>query len=182
VARDLEAPESVVSTCRELGIGIVPYSPVAREFLSGQFTDAAPGKGDFQATMPYLRKENRAHNVAVRERVKAIGEAKGLTLSQLSLAWVQCHGVDMVPIPGTTSLAHLEENALASTVDADAVIANIRSIHTQIIQFEPTSIPRAPQFVRTMVLQRLQRLHPHRCSRGATSRRAGGRELHGANL
>jgi aryl-alcohol dehydrogenase-like predicted oxidoreductase len=119
IARDLEAPGSVVDTCRELGIGIVPYSPVARGFLSG-FTPPSEGASDFRALTPYLQKENLQHNVVAREAVEAIAASKALTLSQLSLAWVQSQGVDVVPIPGTTSLEHLEENAAASEVSLSA--------------------------------------------------------------
>ena len=80
IARDLEAPGSVVDTCRELGISIVPYSPVARGFLSG-FTPPSEGASDFRALTPYLQKENLQHNVVAREAVEAIAAAKALTLS-----------------------------------------------------------------------------------------------------
>lgn len=83
--------------------------------------------------MPYLQAENLAHNMIARDAVEAIAEAKGLTLSQLSLAWVQCQGGDVVPIPGTTSLEHLEENAVASKVTLTAdEIATIGDAAAQI--------------------------------------------------
>ena len=132
IARDLEEPGSVVDTCRELGIGIVPYSPVARGFLSG-YTPPEEGAKDFRSLTPYLQAENLEHNVVAREAVEVIAEAKGLTLSQLSLAWVQCQGGDVVPIPGTTSLEHLEENAVASEVTLTAgEIATIGDAAAQI--------------------------------------------------
>jgi len=115
IARDLEAKGSVVDTCRELGIGIVPYSPVARGFLSGQFQDKTPS--DWRASVPYLLEENRGGNIQVIRNVEALAKGKDLTLSQLSLAWVMNQGDDVVPIPGTTKIKHLEENAMAVKVN-----------------------------------------------------------------
>jgi aryl-alcohol dehydrogenase-like predicted oxidoreductase len=115
IARDLEEPGGVVDTCRELGIGIVPYSPVARGFLSGQF-NSGDLPTSFKATIPYLKKENLKNNVTVAKRIESMAANKGLTLSQLSLAWVMNQGVDVVPIPGTTSFNHLEENVIAAHV------------------------------------------------------------------
>eukprot|EP00935_MAST-01C_sp_MAST-1C-sp1_P001238 g1238.t1 len=118
IARDLEAKGSVVDTCRELGVGIVPYSPVARGFLSGQFQEDTPN--DWRSTIPYMSAENQQTNVRVVKEIEALAASKGLTLSQLSLAWVMNKGVDVVPIPGTTSLSHLEENAMAASVKLTA--------------------------------------------------------------
>ena len=115
IARDLEDPGGVVDTCRELGIGIVPYSPVARGFLSGQFNDGDKPKA-FKATVPYMKEENLKNNINVAKNIENMAASKGLTLSQLSLAWVMNQGIDVVPIPGTTSFDHLEENAMAAQV------------------------------------------------------------------
>lgn len=115
IARDLEEEGGVVDTCRQLGIGIVPYSPVARGFLSGQFNSGETPKG-WRSTVPYLKQENLAQNVVVAKRIEAMASAKQLTLSQLSLAWVMNQGADVVPIPGTTSFEHLRENAMAAHV------------------------------------------------------------------
>ena len=100
---DLEEEGGVVDTCRQLGIGIVPYSPVARGFLSGQFNSGETLS--WRSTVPYLKQENLAQNVIVAKRIEAMA-AKQLTLSQLSLAWVMNQGADVVPIPGTTSFEH----------------------------------------------------------------------------
>lgn len=115
IARDLEEKGSIVDTCRELGIGIVPYSPVARGFLSGKFQEKGPK--DWRAAVPYLEEKNRDNNVQIVRKVEAIAKKKGLTLSQLSLAWVMNQGFDVVPIPGTTKIGHLEENAAAAKIN-----------------------------------------------------------------
>ena len=84
IARDLEEEGGVVDTCRQLGIGIVPYSPVARGFLSGQFNSGETPKG-WRSTVPYLKQENLAQNVVVAKRIEAMASAKQLTLCSLVL-------------------------------------------------------------------------------------------------
>lgn len=115
IARDLEEEGGIVDTCRELGIGIVPYSPVARGFLSGQHQDK-PAE-DWRASVPFMKAENLAENSAVVKEIEAMATAKGITLSQLSLAWVCNQGKDVFPIPGTTKIPHLEDNAASAKVE-----------------------------------------------------------------
>lgn len=114
IARDLEAKGGVVDTCRELGIGIVPYSPIARGFLAGAHQDNTPK--DWRASVPYLSENLRKSNVNIVKEIESLAKEKGLTLSQLSLAWVINQGDDVFPIPGTTNISHLEENAKAFNV------------------------------------------------------------------
>ena len=89
-------------------------SPVARGFLSGAHQSQTPS--DWRAQMPYLNEENLKDNVHVVKEIELMAKEKGVTLSQLSLAWVINQGNFVFPIPGTTKIKHLEENAKASDV------------------------------------------------------------------
>ena len=112
-------PETeILPTVRELGIGFVAYSPLGRGFLSGRFTspDDFP-EGDFRSSHPRFQGENFARNLELVDRVREIAEEKGVTPGQLALAWVLHRGDDIVPIPGTTAVRHLEENASALAIE-----------------------------------------------------------------
>jgi len=114
-SRDPE--DEILPTLRELGIGFVPYSPLGRGFLAGRFRtveDLAPD--DWRRMSPRFQGENFAKNLAVAEQINLIAKEKGCTPSQLALAWLLAHGRDIVPIPGTTSLARLEENLGAPNI------------------------------------------------------------------
>lgn len=114
-ARDLE-PE-VLPTLRELGIGLVAYSPLGRGFLSGRFESPDElDPNDFRRRQPRLVGENLEHNRRIVETVKAIAGDKGCTPGQLALAWVLAQGQDIVPIPGTKRRTYLEENLKALDV------------------------------------------------------------------
>jgi aryl-alcohol dehydrogenase-like predicted oxidoreductase len=113
--RDPEA--EVLPTCRELGIGFVPYSPLGRGFLAGRFTSPDElDEGDFRRTGPRFTGENLEANLGLAAKVKEIAEEKGVTPAQLALAWVLAQGEDLVPIPGTKRRTYLEQNALAVDV------------------------------------------------------------------
>jgi aryl-alcohol dehydrogenase-like predicted oxidoreductase len=112
-------PESdVLATVRELGIGFVAYSPIGRGFLSGRIrsTDDLDAK-DFRRHGPRFQDENLRHNLALVAEVEALAAEKGVTPSQLALAWVLSRGDDIVPIPGTKRRTYLEENAAAVDVE-----------------------------------------------------------------
>jgi aryl-alcohol dehydrogenase-like predicted oxidoreductase len=112
-------PENeVLQTVRELGIGFVAYSPLGRGFLSGRFRspDELP-EGDFRRDNPRFRGENFDRNLELVERVEELAAEKDVTPGQLALAWVLAQGDDIVPIPGTTHVEHLEENAGALEVE-----------------------------------------------------------------
>ncbi|KAJ7540886.1 hypothetical protein O6H91_10G035100 [Diphasiastrum complanatum] len=113
-SRDVE--EDVIPTCRELGIGIVPYSPLGRGFFSGKAIVEKLADGDFRTTNPRFLPENLEKNKALYERLNAIAAKKNATSGQLALAWVQHQGQDVAPIPGTTKLKNLEENICALRV------------------------------------------------------------------
>ncbi len=113
--------EAVLATCRELGIGFMPYSPLGRGFLSGRikrFEDLAPD--DFRRYSPRFQEENFAKNLALVARVEEIATAKACTPAQLALAWVLAQGEDIVPIPGTKRRQYLEENLGALNVRLSA--------------------------------------------------------------
>jgi aryl-alcohol dehydrogenase-like predicted oxidoreductase len=115
-SRDPEG--EILPTVRELGIGFVAYSPLGRGFLSGRFRspDDLP-EGDFRRTSPRFQGENFDRNLALVERVEELAAEKGCTPGQLALAWVLTRGDDVVPIPGTTRVGHLEENVAALEVE-----------------------------------------------------------------
>ncbi|HZA04381.1 MAG TPA: aldo/keto reductase [Propionibacteriaceae bacterium] len=117
--RDLEA--EILPTLRELGIGLVPYSPLGRGFLTGAITtvDDLP-EDDFRRRNPRFAEEALQANLAIVDTVRAIAEAKGATPAQVALAWVLAQGDDVVPIPGTKRVRYLEENFGALTVDLTA--------------------------------------------------------------
>jgi aryl-alcohol dehydrogenase-like predicted oxidoreductase len=116
--RDPE-PE-VLPTCRELGIGFVPYSPLGRGFLSGRFSSPEDlDEGDFRRRGPRFTGENLKANQRIAAKVAEIAEEKGITSAQLALAWVLAQGDDLVPIPGTKRREYLEQNAAAVDVQLD---------------------------------------------------------------
>ncbi len=108
-------PESeVLPACRELGIGFVPYSPLGRGFLSGQFQKPEDlPEEDTRRNHPRFQGENFARNLELVEKVKKIAQAKNATPSQIALAWLLAQGDDIVPIPGTKRRKYLEENLKA---------------------------------------------------------------------
>src|SRR3954470_7301845 len=110
--------DTVLPTVRELGIGFVAYSPLGRGFLSGRFQSPDDfEEGDFRKHHPRFQGENFQKNLELVERVKEIADEKGLTASQLALAWVLAQGDDIVPIPGTTKVENLEENVAAAEIE-----------------------------------------------------------------
>jgi aryl-alcohol dehydrogenase-like predicted oxidoreductase len=114
--RDPE-PE-VLPTCRELGIGFVPYSPLGRGFLSGRFKSPDElADDDFRRTGPRFTGENLEANLKLAAKIAEIAAEKGITPAQLALAWVLAQGDDVVPIPGTKRRKYLEENAAAVDVE-----------------------------------------------------------------
>ena len=114
--RDVETND-VLATCRELGIGFVAYSPLGRGFLSGiitKFEDLA--EDDYRRFSPRFQGDNFDKNLKLVEKVTELANNKGVTASQLALAWVMAQGDDIVPIPGTKRRKYLEENAAAADI------------------------------------------------------------------
>ena len=119
-SRDIEA--EVVPTCRELGVGLVPYSPLGRGILTGTInTTANLAADDFRRrTQPRFQGDNLDRNLALVEVVKEVAVRHGCTAGQVALAWVLGQGADVVPIPGTRRRHYLEENVAASSIQLDA--------------------------------------------------------------
>ncbi|KAK3145071.1 hypothetical protein QOZ80_4AG0322610 [Eleusine coracana subsp. coracana] len=114
-SRDVEA--DIIPTCRELGIGIVAYSPLGRGFLSTgpKLVDTLSDQ-DHRRNLPRFQPENIEKNARIFEKVKAMAERKGCTPSQLALAWVHHQGSDVCPIPGTTKIENFNNNVAALSV------------------------------------------------------------------
>jgi aryl-alcohol dehydrogenase-like predicted oxidoreductase len=109
--------KEVLSVCRELGIGFVPYSPLGRGFLTGKIRSLEDlSEGDYRRNSPRFQGENFRRNLDLVYRVEEIAAEKGCTPSQLALAWLLAQGTDIVPIPGTKRRERLEENAGALKV------------------------------------------------------------------
>ena len=118
-SRDLE--DEVLVTVRELGIGLVAYSPLGRGFLTGAIKRPEDlAEGDFRRSSPRFQGENFARNLELVERVKEIARDKDCTPGQLALAWVLAQGDDVVPIPGTKRRAYLEQNVEATELELSA--------------------------------------------------------------
>jgi aryl-alcohol dehydrogenase-like predicted oxidoreductase len=114
-SRDIE--DEVIPTIRELGIGLVAYSPLGRGFLTGRFTGPDDfDEGDFRRYSPRFQGENFARNLSLVERVRELAGEHSCTPGQLALAWVLAQGEDIVPIPGTKRRSYLEENVGAVEV------------------------------------------------------------------
>ena len=114
--RDVER-NGVLDVARELSIGFVPFSPLARGFLSGEITslDQLP-ENDYRRGNPRFQGENLDHNLTLVRGVEAIAAEKGVKPTQLALAWVLAQGDDIVPIPGTKRVSYLEENLASSDI------------------------------------------------------------------
>ncbi|HUR35620.1 MAG TPA: aldo/keto reductase [Vicinamibacterales bacterium] len=119
----------VIPTCRALGIGFVPFSPLGRGFLSGAVTttEGLPAD-DFRLILPRFQGENLQRNLALVSRLEALAARKACTPSQLALAWVLAKGDDLVPIPGTKRRLYLESNAAAA--DLALTAADLAELET----------------------------------------------------
>ncbi len=118
--RDVEP--DILPTLEELGIGLVPFSPLGRGYLTGKMDENTPlEKGDFRATLPRFTADARKANVVLVDLLKTMAERKGATPAQVALAWLLAQKPWIVPIPGTTNLHRLEENigAVALELTAD---------------------------------------------------------------
>jgi len=116
-----EPEEEILGTCRALGIGFVPYSPLGRGFLTGRFRsfEDLPAD-DYRRNSPRFQGDNFASNLALVEEVEAIAAEKRCTTTQIALAWLLAQGPDIVPIPGTKHRRYLEENAKAVDLKLDS--------------------------------------------------------------
>jgi aryl-alcohol dehydrogenase-like predicted oxidoreductase len=139
-------PETeLIPTLDELGIGLVPYSPLGRGFLAGAF-DATTTfeKTDFRSNLPRFTPEARKANQALVDLLGALGERRHATRAQVALAWLLGRGPSIVPIPGTTKRHRLEENVAAAAIELTA--DDLREIETAVSQI-PLQGDRYPEFL-----------------------------------
>ncbi|GAB4047951.1 aldo/keto reductase [Catellatospora paridis] len=109
--------DEMLATCRELGVGLVAYSPVGRGWLTGKITSPADlADDDFRRSVPRFAEENFAHNMALVQAVREVADEVGVTPAQAALAWLLAQGDDVLPIPGTKRVPYLEENMAAADV------------------------------------------------------------------
>src|SRR5438067_1190800 len=121
IQRALDLGVTMLDTLRELGIGLVAYSPLGRALLTGavQSTDQLP-ENDNRRRNPRFQGDNLPSNQRLVAAVRRLAEAKGATAAQLALAWVLAQGPDVVPIPGTKRRRYLEENVAAASIELAA--------------------------------------------------------------
>jgi aryl-alcohol dehydrogenase-like predicted oxidoreductase len=145
--RDLE--DNILPTLEELGIGLVPFSPLGRGYLTGKMDETTSlEKGDFRAGLPRFTAEARKANVALVELLKSLGVRKSATPAQIALAWLLAQKPWIVPIPGTTKLHRLEENVGAASVELSA--DDLRDIETAAVQIKVQG-SRYPEALQKMV-------------------------------
>ena len=116
VSRGIE--ERILATCRELGVGITAYGVLARGLISGHWSkERGVQRGDFRSFMPRFRGESLEHNLALVEALRAVAEARGMTVAQLAIAWVLSRGDDIVPLVGARTRDRLTEALGALELD-----------------------------------------------------------------
>jgi aryl-alcohol dehydrogenase-like predicted oxidoreductase len=113
--------DGLIAMAEELGIGLVPYSPLGRGFLTGKMDENTKlESGDFRATLPRFKPEAMRANQAVVELLERVAKQKGATPAQIALAWLLAQKPWIVPIPGTTKISRLEENVGAVEIELSA--------------------------------------------------------------
>ncbi len=113
--------DGILPTCRELGVGFVPFSPLGRGFLTGTIRslEGLPD-GDFRRGVPRFQAEHLARNLELADRLRDLARDRGCSAAQLALAWVLAQGEEIVPIPGTKRVRYLEENVEATELELTA--------------------------------------------------------------
>ncbi len=135
--------EQILGVCRELGIGLVAYSPLGRGFLTGQIKKNEFGENDFRRVSPRFQGDNFDKNLQLVGRVEQMAANKGCTPAQLALAWVLAQGKDIVPIPGTKRRKYLDEDLGALNVNLTPVdLAKINELAPRGV----AAGPRYPEF------------------------------------
>lgn len=133
---------AALDACGELGIGFVAFSPVGRGLLAGGVGSQGVPDGDLRGAMPRFQPPHLARNLALAEQLKTLADEAGCTMAQLCLAWLLARRDFIVPIPGTTSIAHLDEDLAAATLDLpQAILDHVDSLFA----FTAVSGPRYPR-------------------------------------
>jgi len=142
-ALDIEGTSELLSTCRELGISVIAYSPIGRGILSGQIksVDDIP-ENDFRRMLPKYSQENFPKILELVQGLQDIAKAHGSTSAQVSLAWLQAQGPDIIPIPGTKSTKRMDENAGGALLQlTEKEVQDIR----ELVKRTEVSGPRYPE-------------------------------------
>jgi aryl-alcohol dehydrogenase-like predicted oxidoreductase len=142
------AEVAVLDACAQLGVGFVAFSPVGRGLLAGNATAANLPQGDIRAAMPRFQSPHLEANLALVDRLKALAHDAGATPAQLCLAWVLAKGGHVVPIPGTTSIAHLDEDLATLSRDWPA---DLMAAVDALFPFGAASGPRYPRDAQAQV-------------------------------
>jgi aryl-alcohol dehydrogenase-like predicted oxidoreductase len=125
--------EGILATCRELRIGFIPYSPLARGLVTSTLDREQLAKDDFRRTLPRLQHDHWENNKRLAAGFSVLASAKGCTPAQLALAWVLAQGNDVIPIPGTKKRKYLEENA--ASVDIALTKNDLENIDALVHKF-----------------------------------------------
>jgi aryl-alcohol dehydrogenase-like predicted oxidoreductase len=134
ITRDVE--NDILATVRELGISLVPYSPLARGLVTNALDPKNLAEGDFRKTLPRYQEDVADNNAKLVNGFAEIAAGKQCTPAQLALAWVLAQGDDIIPIPGTKKRKYLEENAGA--VDVNLSADDLRSIDELVARYPDT--------------------------------------------
>ena len=149
LTRDPEG--SILDTARELGISLIPFSPLSRGLITNTINVAQIPNSDFRSTLPRYQGEQARNNSLLVEKFAAIAAGKSCTPAQLAIAWVLAQGDDIIPIPGTKKRKYLEENAGA--VDVSLHTADLAGIEALVKEFPNVGERYAEGFMRNLVNQ-----------------------------
>ena len=142
---DIESSTSeILKTCRELGVAVVAYSPIGRGVLTGQFQSHADiPEGDLRRMLPKYSEKNFPLILEVVQKLKDVANAHGNNPAQVALAWLLAQGPEIIPIPGTKSIARMNENAASALLQlSDNEIQEIRNL-VERTEIEGTRYPAA---------------------------------------
>jgi len=132
-SRDVEA--EILPTCKELGVGFVPYSPLGRGFLTGTYGKSPTfHDGDFRASLPRFTDENIAINLSIVDCIRTFAASKKCTEAQLALAWLLAQGDSVVPIPGTRRIKYLRDNVAAHSISFSS--SELEELNTSMAKLE----------------------------------------------
>jgi aryl-alcohol dehydrogenase-like predicted oxidoreductase len=132
-----EPEKEIIPTLDELGIGLVPYSPLGKGFLTGMITENTTFESkDFRSTVPRLSRENIKANLVFVDFIKRIAERKNATPAQVALAWLMARKPWIVPIPGTTKISRLAENIASTAIEFTE--SELQEIETEASKIKPS--------------------------------------------
>jgi aryl-alcohol dehydrogenase-like predicted oxidoreductase len=144
LTRDLEA--DILPVCRELGVSLVPFSPLSRGLITNTLKINELRNGDFRKTLPRFSDTYKDNNEQLAAAFAALAAAKGHTPAQLALAWILAQGDDIIPIPGTKKTKYIRENAASADVELSA--EDLTDIQDVMNQYPDTGMRYAPEVLK----------------------------------